>query len=66
VGLLLLDGLGREELQSDGATEPGVFGFPDLAHAALAQALEDLVVADRLSDHDGSILALHQHNVATW
>jgi hypothetical protein len=40
-----------QELERDKATEGGVLGLLDHAHAAAAQLLEDAVVRDGLADH---------------
>ena len=43
--------LGRQELQRDLATEPGVLGEIDLAHPARPEPLADPIVLDRAADH---------------
>jgi len=40
---------GREGFERDEPAKPRVFGFPDRAHPALADFLEDLVVAEMLA-----------------
>ena len=53
---LFAEHLAGEELQCDDAFEIEVFGFPDLAHRALAELLEDLIVADRAPRHNAQIV----------
>ena len=43
--------LGGEELEGDPSAEARVLGELNLAHAALAEFLDDLVVGDRLTEH---------------
>ena len=54
-------GVGRERLgehlQRDPATEFGVLGDPDLAHTALAQQFDYLVMIEGSADHSGRSLA---------
>jgi hypothetical protein len=45
------DPLRRQDLDGDQAVQVGVPGLIDDPHAALAQLLEDLVVADGLANH---------------
>ena len=45
--------LGRQNLQRDLATEFRVLGNIDIAHAAGAKLLENLVVGQGLADHRG-------------
>jgi hypothetical protein len=40
----------RQELQGDGALQPGILGFVDDAHPAAAELLDDAVMRDRLTD----------------
>jgi hypothetical protein len=40
-----------EKLESDRASEVGIFGFVDDAHSAAAEFFEDPVVRDGLADH---------------
>ena len=47
-----------QKLQRDPAFKLRVLGEPDLAHAALAELLEDLIVADRSPNQYASILPL--------
>ena len=49
---------GAEQLDGDVAVEVGVAGPPDLAHAAGADAFEELVAAEGRS-HNGHLLLLH-------
>jgi hypothetical protein len=44
----------REELQSDGAVEPGVLGLVDDTHAAFAKFLYNPVVRDGIANHGES------------
>ena len=55
-------------LERHGAAELGVLGLPHLAHAALSEPFEDLVVADRPADHDAQIVLLCGHAAlrAAW
>ena len=46
--------LWREEFQSDGAFELGIFGLVDDTHAPFPELLEDLVMRDGLTDHGQS------------
>ena len=56
--ILVLEGLTREELQGYGAFELRVLGLVNDTHAAPAELGEDLVMADRVADHDGQIVPL--------
>ncbi len=47
-----------EKLQRNGALQFRVLGLVDDTHAAPADFGEDLVVGDRLADHDGQIVPL--------
>ena len=44
--------LGRQDLQCNLSFELGVLGEVDLPHSAFADLLEDLVVSQRLAEHD--------------
>ena len=48
----------REDLQRDLPPQPRIFGKKDLAHAALAQQFENLVVPESLPDHFRSFRAM--------
>ena len=48
----------RQEFERNLALELGVLGLVEDAHLALAELVEDLVVADRGADQDASILPL--------
>ena len=52
--LRVRDEVWRQELEGDGATESGVSGAIDHAHAAGAQRRLDAIVPDRLADRGGS------------
>ncbi len=56
LGLGVVQQVRRQELQRHRALERRVLGLVHLAHAALAQLLDDAVVADRLADHNRTIL----------
>jgi len=49
---------GRENLDGDLAVERGVFGFPDDAHAALADLLDEAVVEQSLVGLEGHGLSV--------
>ena len=51
LGLAVVEEVRSEELQCDRSTEGRVLSFEDLTHPAAAEALEDLVAADRGSVH---------------
>ena len=55
--LLVVLRLGRQKLERDLTTEPGVFGEIDLAHAACPEAVPDPVVLDRAADHPAILTA---------
>ena len=48
---LVLNQVGRQKLQNDGAVELGIDGLVDHTHPAFAEFLDDLVMGDRLADH---------------
>ena len=50
-GLRVLGNIFRQELQSDKAVQPGVFGLVNHAHAAATELLDDAVMRDGLADH---------------
>jgi len=51
--------IGREKLERHDSVEPGVLGFVDLSHAALADFLEDPVMGDRFAgEHHGTVWAV--------
>ncbi len=49
-----------QEFQRDETFELRILGLVNNTHAALAQLLQDLVVADGLADHDTPILTLRE------
>ena len=58
LGLVVVEQVGGEELQRDrSARESCPPACPHLTHAAGAEALDDLVARDGLTDHDAMILA---------
>ena len=57
---LLVQRVATQEFQGDRAAQVLVFGLPDLSHPAFAEFLEDLVVADVLTDQDASILPVNE------
>jgi len=57
--LIVVEQVLREKLERDGTVERGVLSLVDDAHAALAELLDDAVVADRgADDRDAAIVAL--------
>jgi len=52
-GLRIFRNLVRQELQGNKAVQLYVFGFVDDAHTTTAQLLNDAVMRDGLSDHQG-------------
>ena len=50
------DPLGRQDLDGDEAVQVGVTGFVDHAHPAFAELLCDLVMPQRLADHEDLLL----------
>ena len=47
--------LGRKNLDRNEPVQVGVAGLVDDAHSALAEHLQDLEVAERLTDHGGGL-----------
>ncbi len=58
--LLVIQQMSGKKLEGDGAFKFGVLGLVNHAHAALAEFVEDLVVADALANHDRLILPLRR------
>ena len=51
----------RHKLQRDSALEFEILGLVNDTHAAPAELGQDLVVGDRLADHDSQIVALRDN-----
>jgi hypothetical protein len=62
-GLRIVGDVVRKELESDEASELGVFGLVNQAHAAAAQLLQDAVVGNSLADHPPQILRWRSEQV---
>ncbi len=60
--LRVFDQVRAQKLQRHGTSELSVFRLVDNPHPAPAEFGGDLVVGDRLADHDGQIVALRD----TW
>ena len=53
-----------EELEGDGASELGVFGFVDDTHAAFPDFFEDFVVADVAAGHLGALPIMPEQSIS--
>jgi hypothetical protein len=60
-GLRILGYVLRQKLQSDKATQFGVFSLIDHTHPTTAQLLDDAVVRNRLADHLGKVCPVRDH-----
>ena len=60
------DLLRRQDFYGYKAVETGVTGFVDHTHPALAKFLEDSVVRDGFTDHNGRGLSVAMLGVLRW